>query len=59
MSKRAKRETKQSLARKHEELFGNKPRRASESDTESLEQPYAGEFVDSVATTSVYGDPKA
>lgn len=46
--------TDDSLERQHRELFGD---RVGVSDIDSLEQPYAGEVVETVTTYSVYEEP--
>lgn len=52
----AKRQQIQSLERKHRKLFKQQPDYLR-PESESLEQPYAGEIVETVTTYSVYGEP--
>lgn len=46
----------QSLVQKHRKLFKERPE-FLRPDSESLEQPYAGEVVETITTYSVYGEP--
>ena len=48
----------QELMKQHQQLFGAAARKQSElADYESLEQPYAGEIVQTVTTYSIYEAP--
>ena len=47
---------KQALERKHKKLFRERPE-FLRPDPESLEQPYAGEVVDTFTTDSAYQEP--
>ena len=46
----------QILEKKHRKLFKEQPE-FLRPDSESLEQPYAGEVVETITTYSVYGEP--
>jgi hypothetical protein len=45
----------QTLEQKHRHLFKDSPEYLK-PDSESLEQPYAGEVVETITTYSVYGE---
>jgi hypothetical protein len=51
-----KHKVNQGLEEKHRKLFKEQPD-FLRPDSDSLEQPYAGEVVDTVTTYSVYGEP--
>lgn len=53
----AKRKQNQSLVQKHRKLF--KQPDFLRPDSESLEQPYAGEVVETITTYSLYGEQSA
>jgi hypothetical protein len=46
------------LEKMHRKLFKEQPE-FLRPESDSLEQPYAGEIVDTVTTYSVYGEPTA
>ena len=46
----------QELVKKHRQLFKEQPE-FLRPESDSLEQPYAGEVVDTLTTYSVYGEP--
>jgi hypothetical protein len=48
--------TIQGLTKKHAALF-KQGLESARQDSESLEQPYIGEIVETVTTYSVYGEP--
>ncbi len=53
---RSKPNVKQALERQHKELFKGE-QQYLKPDPESLEQPYAGEVVDTFTTDSAYVTP--
>jgi hypothetical protein len=54
---RQKQKVNQGLEEAHRKLFKEQPD-FLRPESDSLEQPYAGEVVDTVTTYSVYGEPQ-